>query len=672
MHGNKTSHYRYLPLLLLLLCCAENLVAQNEAATYQIDSMVYNYYQKCKTNLKSPVVLLMSDTLFQMAGAKSDLRMQAVALSTKVDYYYFQGTNEDSIIAYVNQVKKFARKTNQPKYYYFIWGKRLIFYYIKRGQNNLALFEADKMLKEAEAEDYKEGIATCYSCLSSIYIIKGIASRSMQYQLKEIELHEKYNLENYNVALLYAEVGQQYLANKDLKKASEMFKKAVATVTASSQVIKVKLKYVEYYLAIKDTATAWKLIQESRAAIGKDKGFVPYMNVLHEAELKYYNATKQYTQALATAETLLNNSSTETTSHVNMILNKGNIYWNLNRKEEAANCYQAYIQAEKEVKTENEEIATGEFAALLNIEQLNAEKNEIKHQAQQKQLENTRTTLLLLATLLVIALIFFYRENLLNKKLKHSKDELIEKNQILQQSQQELSQAKEVAEKASRMKTSFIQNMSHEIRTPLNSIVGFSQVLTNFYSDSEEAREYSEIIERNSNMLLKLITDVLCLADLDQMENPINSITTDINHCCQLSVELTLPQVKQGVLLLFEPPCPKLLTQTNPEQVSQILMNLLSNAAKFTTSGEIVLSYTLLEANQVIIFTVTDTGIGIPVEQQEQVFERFFKQNDFEQGCGLGLPISRKIAEKLGGRLTVDSSYQGGARLMLTLPYNPV
>lgn len=98
---------------------------------YNVDSTLYNYYLNCKAETTSPIVLQMTDTLFHMSGEKKDLRMQAVALCTKLDYYYYQGTDKDSISHYVDIVKEFARKTNQPKYYYFAWSKRLINYYIK-------------------------------------------------------------------------------------------------------------------------------------------------------------------------------------------------------------------------------------------------------------------------------------------------------------------------------------------------------------------------------------------------------------------------------------------------------------------------------------------------------------------------------------------------------------
>ena len=138
--------------LFLILFFTTTAKAQKEAETFNVDSTLYEYYQRCQEYLLEPVVLNMSDTLFRMAGERQDERMQAVAIATQLDYYYFQGTNEDSVIHYTNKVKEFAKATHQPKYYYFAWANRLITYYLKTSRTNIALYEVQNMLKEAQEE----------------------------------------------------------------------------------------------------------------------------------------------------------------------------------------------------------------------------------------------------------------------------------------------------------------------------------------------------------------------------------------------------------------------------------------------------------------------------------------------------------------------------------------
>ncbi|MCD8183663.1 MAG: hypothetical protein LUE99_11985 [Bacteroides sp.] len=171
---------------------------------YKVDSTLYAYYLRCKAEISSPIVLQMADTLFRMAGEKNDLRMQAVALTDKLDFYYFQGTDKDSILHHVEVVKEFARKTNQPKYYYFVWSKRLINYYIKQHQYNIALYEADKMMKQAEQENYPAGMANAYNILSSIYQNKKLYKLAAENREKEVEIILKYNIDTYNLGSTYS------------------------------------------------------------------------------------------------------------------------------------------------------------------------------------------------------------------------------------------------------------------------------------------------------------------------------------------------------------------------------------------------------------------------------------------------------------------------------------
>ena len=214
----------------------------------------------------------------------------------------------------------------------------------------------------------------------------------------------------------------------------------------------------------------------------------------------------------------------------------------------------------------------------------------------------------------------------------------------------------------------FLANMSHEIRTPLNSIVGFSQVLSDHYSNSPETQEFVNIIKSNSNDLLRLVTDVLTLSELDQYEQLPTDAETDLHAICQLASEVAKDNTQKDVEVLFEPERESLLIRSNSERISQVLNNLAHNAAKFTTHGSIRIAYSVLEAEKKIEISVTDTGMGIPADKQNCVFERFYKVNSFTQGTGLGLSISRSIAEKLGGSLQIDSSYTDGCRIVLTLP----
>ncbi len=644
---------------------------QKEAEVFNVDPTVYAYYQRCQERLFDPVVLKMSDTLYQMATEHHDQRMQAVSLSTKLDYYYYQATNEDSIVHYTNKVKLFARETQQPKYYYFAWANRLILYYLKTGRSNIALYEAEKMLQEAQDENNKIGLLYCYNIMSQIYTIKRFEEMASDWRIKEIELTEKHDLENYNISNTYSQLAYYYILHHKQTKALETIKKATQTANSISHKILAKLAYVDYYTQFGYLQEAAKTLEECRELFGQDKRLDALKKRFYRSETYYYQASKQFQKALASTdnqqieERRLNEYALDSEQY----RTKGEIYKQMGKPEEAVKYLQMYIQIDDSLKIANEQLASSEFATLLNVEKLNAEKKELMLQTQKKELRNKTTLIFSLIILLAILFVFLYRENSLNRKLKSSESELRNKNEELTYSKEELRKAKDQAEANSQMKTTFIQSMSHEIRTPLNSIIGFSQILSdNFSNEHPETKEFVNIIKANSDDLLRLVTDVLTLSELDQYNILPTDIKTDINMICQLSTEVAQSQKRDTVDFYFKPAREELITLSNPERIAQVLSNLAHNAIKFTENGYIEVAYSVFEEQKKIEITVTDTGIGIPKEKQEEVFERFFKMDSFSQGTGLGLSICRSIAEKLGGSLKIDSSYTNGCRMVFTLP----
>jgi signal transduction histidine kinase len=595
--------------------------------------------------------------------------MQAVALSTRLDYYYYQANNEDSIIFYTNKVKQFAKEIQQSKYYYFAWANRLILYYLKTGRSNIALYEAEKVLKEAQAEDNKTGLMYCYNIMSQIYTIKNFDVMASEWRVKEIELTEKYKLENYNISNTYAQLANYYITHHQPEPALEALEKAVKTANSASHKILAKLTYVEYYSEFKDFSAAEKMLKECRELFDQDKRLDSLKKRFYRTEAFYYQRSKQFVKALEAVEKQKAEEQrlNEYAMSSGQYRLKGEIYRQMGRPDEAVKFLKKYIEVDDSLKIANEQLASSEYATLLNVEKLNAEKKELMLRTKEKELSNKTTLIFSLIILLTILFLFLYRESRLNRRLKASESELRNKNEELTYSREELRKARDQAEATSQMKTTFIQSMSHEIRTPLNSIIGFSQVLSDHYGN-EETKEFVNIIKANTDDLLRLVTDVLALSELDQYNKLPTNIQTDINMICQLSIEVAKMQKQDTVEFLFKPEREKLIILSNPERISQLLANLAHNAIKFTTHGSIELTYSVLEAEKKLEISVTDTGIGIPKEKQEKVFERFYKMNSFSQGTGLGLSISRTIAEKLGGSLHIDSSYTDGCRMVLTLP----
>lgn len=663
-----------LPIFIFLFClgilCSFPMQGQQRDTQkeYNVDSTLYAYYMRCKAEVSSPIVMQMSDTLFLMAEEQGDQRMQAVALCNKLDYYYYKNNQPDSINHYVEIVKDFAKKTNQPKYYYFAWSKRLINYYIKQHQNNIALYEANKMMQEAEQEQYMDGIANAYNVLSSIYQLKRLYSLAIDNKKKEIEITLEYGLDKYNLSTTYSMLGGLYSLTGKTDEALECLNKSATCIYSSTQEFYYYVRLAQYYLLINDNAQAWDYLKKakdlSNAKKEVQKNLQEYAGVLKQ----YYIATKQYEKALEVQDHIISVYHQNDKNYIEDILNRAAIYYEMGDLSQAAQYYNKYYTLNDSAQISNENITAGEFAAMLGVERLNLEKSELQQQMQQRDLANKQRIIIFLIALLSLGFIIFYREHLLNGRLRISQKQLSEKNNELLCSQEELKYAKEQAEDGSRMKSEFIQNMSHEIRTPLNSIVGFSQILSSYFSDNDDTKEYAHIIEQNSTSLLQLVNDVFDLSYLDgEREIPAQSIA-EITGVCQTCIDQVRSKLKPDVQLIFTPERENFTMQTNPDRISQILMNLLQNAAKFTQEGSVTLTYHIREEEKVILFSVTDTGIGIPADKQEAVFERFTKLDSFVPGTGLGLSISRLIAEKMGGSLLIDSTYTTGCRFILTLP----
>lgn len=241
---------------------------------------------------------------------------------------------------------------------------------------------------------------------------------------------------------------------------------------------------------------------------------------------------------------------------------------------------------------------------------------------------------------------------------------LVMLNDITEQRQDQLALMK--VQEADKMKNAFIANMSHEIRTPLNAIVGFAHLVTETTNASEQ-REYFSIINKNCDLLLKLINDILDLSKIESGRLNYNVSEVELRDICQEAYVVQSLKMTSDVALLYNSVAmPSVRLWVDPHRVEQVLLNLLSNAIKFTSKGFISLFYEV--EDMFVRVSVMDTGIGISEEKLESVFERFVKLDDFYQGAGLGLPICKMIVEQLGGEIGVRSELGKGSTFWFTLP----
>ena len=264
--------------------------------------------------------------------------------------------------------------------------------------------------------------------------------------------------------------------------------------------------------------------------------------------------------------------------------------------------------------------------------------------------------LLVVALMLIISRYFSHR--------RHQKQILSQKEQL----EAALNEAKE----SERMKNNFIKHISHEVRTPLNIITGYAQVVSNprFELEKKERTTLLQAIEQNTAAIIDIVNDLLEVSLDETRERYRRDDLIVVNDFCRQLMEKTEEDSNKGRLALsfLSSLSNDFVIQSNQNAIERILQQLLSNALKFTEKGQVELSVSKNADDSKMYFAVTDTGIGIPEERSEQVFEHFYKLDSFKQGLGIGLSMSRKIAILLGGTLDIDKDYHNGTRMILIIP----
>lgn len=545
---------------------------------------------------------------------------------------------------------------SQRYYTYFELERILIKSSLFRGEIRMAIAQSDQMYSKARALAYPFGNALALNAMGEVYSYTGRLREAGAAYEESLRLLDGMDGEDVHIRMLLVELidynlrirnvngASRYLVRLNLYPEDRLSPLELAMrhiSNASCQLFKGDLKAASHCLAQIGQLEA-QLIPEIRQ----------YLLII---DARYLVATGEHEAALTAYNDFLQTEYARINHNIykEALLEKADLLVKMGNKEEA---YGQYGKVFSYIKTSFEKNYPKEIDRLCT-----------RFQADQLAYQNERDRIVsmrfYLAGIIVSVLFLIFLLVLGWKKIFR-----------LKRSQMRQEAMKEKAVQAIQRKNMFLSNMSHEVRTPLNAIVGFSAVLTDEDEsfDDESRREFSEIIKVNSFQLLKLINDILDFSDFENDNITFNIRTHDAVKLCNEVVETVMASRKLEVEMRFDTDLSVLMLDTDDARLRQVLINLLVNAAKFTEQGSIVLELKMADAGTAL-FSVTDTGCGIPPEKQHLIFERFEKLNDFVQGSGLGLSICQLIVKYMNGKLWVDSGYTRGARFCFTHPlkYNP-
>lgn len=540
---------------------------------------------------------------------------------------------------------------SQRYYTYFELERILIKSSLFRGEIRMAIAQSDQMYSKARALAYPFGNALALNAMGEVYSYTGRLREAGAAYEESLRLLDGMDGEDVHIRMLLVELidynlrirnvngASRYLARLNLYPEDRLSPLELAMrhiSNASCQLFKGDLKAASHCL-VQIGQLETQLIPEIRQ----------YLLII---DARYLVATGEHEAALTAYNDFLQTEYARINHNIykEALLEKADLLVKMGNKEEA---YGQYGKVFSYIKTSFEKNYPKEIDRLCT-----------RFQADQLAYQNERDRIVsmrfYLAGIIVSVLFLIFLLVLGWKKIFR-----------LKRSQMRQEAMKEKAVQAIQRKNMFLSNMSHEVRTPLNAIVGFSAVLTDEDEsfDDESRREFSEIIKVNSFQLLKLINDILDFSDFENDNITFNIRTHDAVKLCNEVVETVMASRKLEVEMRFDTDLSVLMLDTDDARLRQVLINLLVNATKFTEQGSIVLELKMADAGTAL-FSVTDTGCGIPPEKQHLIFERFEKLNDFVQGSGLGLSICQLIVKYMNGKLWVDSGYTRGARFCFTHP----
>lgn len=622
--------------VLLLLVISVAFLPLKAGNPYKIDEACYQLMLKAEEAVNTPEFAALNEQFRNLSRQKGDKKAETLSYVLEMRNFTRHPSspeNDRAVDAAQQRLMASARQNGYSQYDYFAY-QLAMNYYHNNGQAERMVALANEMREKALAEHNEYGLwqGDCY--LAKQYIAQNDYVTAKAYILQAIQTWESSDdptVVKQPVTRLYTDLSDCYPVGSDSVRIN-----VEKALRSSPRVADTTLCY--YYFA------RICAVDLDRAGYEKYRDFCLQDNRLNAIGLE--RRLLDLIDAAFDGTILDRQDEIRRLRYTREVKVLANVCENLGYKElafsmekQVVNRVESLLSASNQSRLAELDVALGKAAVTADL------------QSKNEQVSRFRTVALLLLLFLLAGALVFSWLYIRNLKKANTKVRL-----------------------ANETKTRFIQNMSHEIRTPLNAIAGFSQLLSlpDGAFQEEEKNEFSNHILNNTKMLTMLLDDILNASAMDSGNYRITYEDADCHSICTESISSAEHRLQPGVRMYYAPESPEpFVFRTDPRRVQQVLVNLLTNACKHTLSGEIRLSSSLTELPGNVTFAVTDTGPGVPTEDVERIFERFTQLNDFQQGTGLGLNICRDIAERMGGRVYLDTSYTAGARFVFTLPLQP-
>ena len=646
---------RVKPLLLFLLF-AISATAKN-ASDETADSLLKRFHQYYD-NMHIDSAMMMLDSLIAHHQERHDIKKESLPRWNKIAVLNNAGRYEQLVEEAAKQREWFANNEFWDRYYQ-CW-QRICSGNQEMGRLQTALREAKAMKDDAQQRNNNVGRAMAYKQMGTIYLYIQQLDQSEEAYRKSVKLLKEESLDNGILcgvyeglceALLKQEHYDQALIDvKDWLAHLKVLEKKKGLTVVSQTYIPCYITLCSAYIGKKDYNKALAAIAKAQEYYEISKSVLTEYDIL-EMRTRLALAQGNPQQAIAYGDSAValgvGQSVTLKEDRAEAMLLTGD-------SESAAKLYRALYEERDSAFTHDMQTQLNELNTIFHVDELRDE--------QRKSRELYTIIIFCITVIAFLTIILLSRRSA--RRMADKNRELAEKNAAL-----EIANAK--AEESSKMKTEFIRNISHEIRTPLNILNGFTQILSSPDADTLSAEEKESMrhqVEDNAMSITSLINNMLEFSDAlsrtviertdtispEEIANTAidkakKAFTDDVNFSLDISDDARTIQIK-----------------THKGSAAKALAQLIENGFKFTSKGEVRLSVSLQPSE--VCFVIEDTGIGIPADKASVIFDDFVQIDNFSDGTGIGLPMARNIAQRLGGDIRLDTEYNNGARFILTLP----